>query len=96
MLAITKEKTMVKRYIPFTETLKDSLFTVYKGEAKSSGRYEGATQSQINQYELALKQQIETELTILLAKLDEEIGLTLNPSNDHPSSPISIWYDDNS
>ena len=74
----------------------DSLFTVYKGEAKSSGRYEGATQSQINQYELALKQQIETELTILLAKLDEEIGLILNPSNDHPSSPISIWYDDNS
>jgi len=71
------------------ETIHEGLMEHYTTLAKQKRRYYDATDSQIEQYEADLSASITSELR----NLDDEINVSLNPSNNYPPSPISIWYE---
>ena len=60
----------------------------YDVMARETGKYEGATQAQIDGFLRELRETVRDAMN----DMEDRIAGELNPSNDHPGAPVTMYY----
>ena len=64
------------------------LCTSYNVIAQETGKYEGATEAQIAGFVRELSETVRDAMN----DMEDRIAGELNPSNDHPGAPVTMYY----
>ena len=84
----SKTKKIVELHLELENLLISSACNSYDAIARESGKYEGGSFAQIKGF----RAELEETVVGCVSDLMDRIAGELNPSNDHPGAPVTMYY----